>query len=283
VALYAGDLQGNLWKIDLTGGSSTWTGTGPVMFSAMPLFTAKDSSGARQPITTRPALAKGPGNGTMVLFGTGQFLGNSDLNTTDQQSFYGIFDNGGMSTATQVGSRSTDLSVRTLTNTGGVVTATGSTFSFSSAVSAVPGSKGGWYVDFLNTATTGERSVSAAVVDSGIVTFSTVTLPADPCGSGGGFIYQMSALSGLALDLTNIVGSISNVGTPGPAQSVLLASISPKGTQTTGETVSKKEYGAIATGTSGDIKLADKRATIRLSKGRVGWREIPNWNGLAGH
>jgi len=91
----------------------------------------------------------------------------------------------------------------------------------------------------------------------------------------------MSALKGLALDISGIVGGISNVGIPGPAQSVQLSSTPPAATQNTGETVFKKEYGAIVTGTSGNLKLNDKRAIVRLAKGRFGWREIPNWNSLA--
>ncbi|MBK9571350.1 MAG: hypothetical protein IPO43_00920 [Rhodoferax sp.] len=48
---YAGDLQGNLWKFDLTGAtSSSWT----VAFSNTPYFVAKSSGNVRQPIVSAP-------------------------------------------------------------------------------------------------------------------------------------------------------------------------------------------------------------------------------------
>jgi type IV pilus assembly protein PilY1 len=59
----------------------------------------------RQPITVAPALSKHPtqpdvvGNqpNVMVYVGTGQYLTKEDLDTTDTQSFYGIWDSGKLS------------------------------------------------------------------------------------------------------------------------------------------------------------------------------------------
>lgn len=87
---YAGDLNGNVWKFDLTASSSSgWI--------AKKLFTAKSPSGASQPITTQPQVGIHPygrNYGVIVYFGTGKYLENGDAaqNTSLQNSFYGIWD-----------------------------------------------------------------------------------------------------------------------------------------------------------------------------------------------
>jgi type IV pilus assembly protein PilY1 len=93
--VYAGDLQGNLWAINISNATpSKWT--------VKLLFQALDSSGNAQPITTAPALSLNPNYpaigslsymGLMVYFGTGQLLQSSDLTSTKTQSFYGVWDN----------------------------------------------------------------------------------------------------------------------------------------------------------------------------------------------
>lgn len=92
--VYAGDLQGNLWKFDLSHDRSRdWAipysdGNG----DPLPLFTARDSGGSRQPITARPDAMVSPHGGLMVVFGTGKYLGLGDPVSTATQSVYGIWD-----------------------------------------------------------------------------------------------------------------------------------------------------------------------------------------------
>ncbi len=92
--VYAGDLQGDLWKFDLSGAKSDWkvaltdSGGNPV-----PLFCAKDESGKAQPITTKPSVAKScEGPGYIVAFGTGSFIATGDFTDTSPQAFYGVWD-----------------------------------------------------------------------------------------------------------------------------------------------------------------------------------------------
>ena len=48
IGFFAGDLNGNIWKFDLSGAStSSWK----VDYGNTPLFIAKDKSGKAQPIT----------------------------------------------------------------------------------------------------------------------------------------------------------------------------------------------------------------------------------------
>ena len=68
--VYAGDLLGNLWKFDLTGDAIVdWEVAFKDGGQAAPLFVARDSAGAPQPITCRPDVMFHPEeHGLMVLF-----------------------------------------------------------------------------------------------------------------------------------------------------------------------------------------------------------------------
>ena len=92
--IYIGDLDGNMWKIDVTSSEpSNWA----VAFGGAPLFVARNASGERQAITNRPAIMRHPlsiAEGALVVFGTGKYLEISDDSTegTPVQSIYGIWD-----------------------------------------------------------------------------------------------------------------------------------------------------------------------------------------------
>ena len=102
--LYAGDLQGNVWRFDLTDSDpSKWAVSKYGKTTATPLFTAKDSSGTVQPITSSilvTATTTGGSNRIILGFGTGQSTpfasnpNNQPVNTyqSGQQTVYGIWD-----------------------------------------------------------------------------------------------------------------------------------------------------------------------------------------------
>lgn len=92
--LYAGDLQGNVWRVDVTNNDSTKWSVG-----STPAYVAKDASGTVQPITTVVTVASiqtGSDNRVMLLFGTGQktpfTTTSADVYATGTQTFYGIWD-----------------------------------------------------------------------------------------------------------------------------------------------------------------------------------------------
>ena len=94
--IYVGDLDGNMWKIDMT--SSDHTNWNFAFFDGgapQPLFTARDgeSPANPQPITGRPDVTDHcSGIGQMVIFGTGQLLGTPDVADENEQTLYGIWD-----------------------------------------------------------------------------------------------------------------------------------------------------------------------------------------------
>ncbi len=95
--VYAGDLQGNMWKFDISSSNpGQWGVTYGSGNNIDPLYTAVDSNGDAQPVTTRPVVTSHPDGGFMVLFGTGKFIepgDNTIPNTPQVQTFYGIRDN----------------------------------------------------------------------------------------------------------------------------------------------------------------------------------------------
>lgn len=86
--IYAGDLQGNLYRFDLKStNTNQWTNNG-VLYKA-----TYGSPAKAQPITNRPIVVKHPtATGFIVVFGTGSWMTNTDQSSNDIQSIYGIWD-----------------------------------------------------------------------------------------------------------------------------------------------------------------------------------------------
>jgi hypothetical protein len=83
---YAGDIDGNLWKFDLTADNSNgWS----VAYDR-PLH----SGAGGQPITMAPEITLHQEKGYMVFFGTGRLFTSADIADTTAQAMYGIWDRG---------------------------------------------------------------------------------------------------------------------------------------------------------------------------------------------
>lgn len=171
--VYAGDLQGNLWKVNISSAN-------PTNWSVQLLFQARDASGNMQPITVAPQVSLNPQfptyGGTVVYFGTGQLLGAPDLTTTGTQTFYGIWDKPGL---TSVITRS-NLQSQTLS---GPVAGPGGTMVGTATANKVNwATQDGWYDDLPAS---GERVVSDPRLESGAVVFTTYVPATNSCAVGG--------------------------------------------------------------------------------------------------
>lgn len=108
--IYAGDLRGNMWKVDVSStNSSTWDSAYKQGSTPKPLFVAIDgtsSSTVAQAITERPEVGPHPDglNGYMVYFGTGRYIADGDKTpaTSPINTFYGIWDKNSNSGSTPV-------------------------------------------------------------------------------------------------------------------------------------------------------------------------------------
>ena len=95
--VYAGDMQGNVWKFDLTDSDPDNWGFSYKDNSGKPkpVFQARDSSGNKQPITSKIAVALHclkNRKGYLLLFGTGSFNSVNDFDDSKAQSVYCIWD-----------------------------------------------------------------------------------------------------------------------------------------------------------------------------------------------
>jgi len=85
-AIYSVDLDGNIWRMDVTATSGPYPA--PQLFAVL-----TDGAGVPQPITSRPIIEVDPRNGRrFVLQGTGRLLDSSDISLTQSNDFYAITD-----------------------------------------------------------------------------------------------------------------------------------------------------------------------------------------------
>jgi len=208
--IYAGDLFGNVWKIDVSGtGAGTWDFSYKTGAKPDPIYTACAGTvcGASnfQPITTQLQIIRHPTlSGYLVLFGSGKYFEVGDNSSTNQttQSFYAIWDKAENSLTTF---DRDDLLQQQITHEL-------NDFGFDLRVTTENAidweSDQGWYLDLFNTedgntANHGERTVSQAIVRNGRVIFTTL-LPSDnPCEFGGSsWLMELDLFSGARLPYT---------------------------------------------------------------------------------
>lgn len=180
---YGGDLQGNLWKFDISSNSPASWGAA---FGSTPLFKAKDSSGNAQPIVASPTLGINMQVSTdaiMVYFGTGKYLETDDVGSTQMdrvQSFYSIVDKGasvtGRSQLHQKLIKTQTALTRDIDDSG------------ASAVKVNWTTEKGWFLDFPK----GERITNKALLLYDRLLFSTMLPNMDSCSFGGsGWIMEL--------------------------------------------------------------------------------------------
>ncbi|MBL6750111.1 MAG: pilus assembly protein PilY [Nevskia sp.] len=187
--VYAGDLQGNLWRIKISDTTpSNWASNVTV------LFKAKDSSGNAQPITVAPAVSLNPSFprllGPMVFFSTGELLTVSDLSATQTQTIYGVYDPGTATAGTgPTYSRATNLVQQTLT-TATLTTSAGTQSVLVASGNAVSlPTKDGWYIDL--SLQSGMRGVTNPRIEPGGGLVLTTYTPNTSQCTGGGSAYLL--------------------------------------------------------------------------------------------
>jgi type IV pilus assembly protein PilY1 len=227
--VYAGDLQGNLWRFDLTAASeSSWGVTTPG-----PLF--KTPTG--QPITTAIAGAVGaPAAGMqqqlMLMFGTGQktplTASSPATYTTGTQSFYGVWDWNMSSWNAKSSATYASLApgtVGTITHANLVqqtITVNATTLNRDITTNATPcwsGQSGctgssaqyGWYINFPGTQ---EQVIySPELIAPAVTVNSILPAPNNPTScttvSDEGFTYVLNAMTGGAYPYAFYPSSIS--------------------------------------------------------------------------
>ncbi len=197
-SVYAGDLQGSLWRFDYNAGASSFFVVGN---SNTAMFQARDSGGVVQPILQPPAIFDHSQGGKIVVFGTGRLITETDADSTAAQSIYALRDKAPESLTFPL-TRS-NLGTRTVSSFSGTGAASAQTF-FDFAGEPIDWTtKRGWYVDLQPTGFSGLRVIYPPQrIDTRFVLVSAVT-PAQniaaceqSTGRGVNFILQVE--TGLA-------------------------------------------------------------------------------------
>lgn len=166
IAAYGGDLLGNMWRFDLNAGTVTRIA----------------QFGTSKPIMAAPEIGDVNGK-TVIYFGTGQYLGNSDLEDTRTQSIYAIKDDGAAALTD-----TTKLIRQTLSTSGTVRTATKQDVDWTSA------DVRGWYIDLPDS---GERIALDLQLYAGTLVASSIVPTASECQPGGySWLYQLDYKTG---------------------------------------------------------------------------------------
>jgi type IV pilus assembly protein PilY1 len=160
--VYCADFSGHVWRLQ------TNDSPYPSSWDVTALFAGD------MPISAPPVPAFGENNEIYVYFGTGVYLEDTDLATTDQNSFYCVFDSHDGNSHGRY-----DLVDQT------------------SVIHDI-GNADGWYIDLIQDPA--ERVTEPAVVAAGAVLFTSYAPNCEPCmGGGRSWLYRMSYDDGSAI------------------------------------------------------------------------------------
>ena len=287
--VYAGDLQGNLYRFDLSGNTTTsWKKTPKIIFQAR-----YDPSGANvvQPITTVPIAVPHPtDSGLIVITATGSWMTTDDATSTDIQSIYGIWDdlsNTPLVTANQLVeqvftnqiNKEEGYTVRTLTN---------NTINWVNTGAAKDKVKG-WYIDLDMPAagTTapveypGERAVRNLQLRGGLLFVNTIIpRPTSACSAGaGGFELGFNPYNGgsgskviFDLNSDNDFGKLDNVNDTEGDANIVTGIRFDTDTPTDSAFIGNQRM----TQEGDDIRSFGTNTDGNIGEGRTSWREIVN-------
>jgi type IV pilus assembly protein PilY1 len=266
--VYGGDLQGNMWKFDLSASSSaSWN-------LAYRLFNGSSD----EAITTTPEVSKSPNGDYLVYFGTGKYLENSDKSSNPDNKFYGVWDHFGGSVS--IGQLVKQEVTAIVNEPGGSYReVTNNNVSYSGA-----SPDRGWYLDFPEN---GERSVTDASLRGGRVIFTTMTPDAGACAYGGSsWLMELDYLTGGMLSYqvldTNNNGAVNasdrivaglKLATISSAPAIVrgIASAGPGGG---GAATSKVDEYKYINQSNGSVARVLETASGGASR-RSAWRQIP--------
>ncbi len=216
-AAYAGDLQGNLWKFDISSSNTAqWDSAFRQAGNARPLFIARSPNGNQpQPITAAPNIARHPKGGLLIYFGTGRYFANGDNLVgpgTRIDTFYAVLDEGSTSQIDRGDLVNVDIIAEAQLNGRNVRRLAEETVNLSDVR--------GFFIDLeVGNSNMGERVLRPPQIRFGRLVFTTFEPSQTACISGGiTRLYFLSALTGsgaLPIDPCQDCGSIElDIGAP---------------------------------------------------------------------
>lgn len=246
---YAGDLQGQVWRVDFGSALPPWPGA-----TGTPLFAASDAGGKRQPITTRLRVIHAQ-RGMLLLFGTGRLLDAADAEDKSFQSFYAVSDQlGHAGTASRA-----DLARRQR-----VADGAGGYSLEGGAVSA-----NGWLLDFP---VGGERIIASATMLDGKLYFATMLPGAAACAPTGG-LYLLDAQAGQPPAASTPWLGMAMA----PGRTLALVSDMAPGQSGGAAQAEASAHNAVL---GGGVGKPVPSSVQKTRAGRLGWREVVDWEAL---
>ncbi|MEY4750354.1 MAG: hypothetical protein RIQ60_2568 [Pseudomonadota bacterium] len=201
---YAGDMLGNLWRFDADQLLPPNTGKPDAVLLGQAVT---PTGNIPQPITSRPLLSEiivGNNSVALISFGTGRFLGDSDITSNDVQTIYTVKD------------AKTDTGLGTLRNPAANLMSI--TLPDNRAATSVPSmdwsGSNGWYMDLKNASSDRERVyLQGTPVAPGVIGFASLIPNGDPCSaSGTSWFYEFGLSAGSLLQSTFYNSPVTDVG-----------------------------------------------------------------------
>lgn len=273
-AFYAGDLLGNVWRLDVTAAAGAPGAAGSYAPPTKIASFISPSNNLPQPITTRPIVIVDSNTyKRYVLVGTGRLLDDSDINNNQVQSFYSINDG-------TAGTFFTTATLPATTNTGfPIVRAdlnannTGVT-----GIGSNPANPLGFYVDLaVSTNSIASRINTQFAATQGVVAFSANLPNGDACNPDGSYSkYIMNFVTGASI-LKDSTGTIvRSIAVPGSAVDVTFYRYSTSPATGVGAGAGSTETGVSFGGSDGLIGGGSSGLGSLTGYKQVNWRELPN-------
>ena len=254
-AIYAGDLLGNVWRVDLTGSPASYPA--PLKFA-----TLTNGAGNAQPVTTRPLIEVDPNaKKRYVLIGTGRLLADSDTSSTQQQAFYAIID-GTAAAGAFYTAPSLPVGVSFPVTRGNLNANT----DVLSGIGAAPANPMGWYIDLgPGGGGVAERINVNATANVGVIGIG-VNRPdgTNPCVPGGS-----SRVLGLSF------GSGKTVLDDGTGTLIADSTVTSGLVTDIGLVDAGGKIRLVAGDTSAGVSNINLGSSAALALKRLNWREVP--------
>lgn len=250
-AVYAGDLNGQLWRLDLSGETADYAA--PTRLAVL-----TNAAGQAQPITTKPLIEIHPQTlKRYVMVGTGQLLNGDDVASASAQGYYAILD------GTQSAFTPYNAGTMPYTRANFVQRAANN---FTNGVT-LSNTDRGWYIDLDVVSSVALRVVAPSTAYNGRVAFSALLPAGDVCSpQGTSRIYALDFSTGrsvLKSDVTNTI--VAYVATDSAITDLRFLSVDGRAKLLSGDNKGKVE----------DRELEPPpRPPVRL----LNWREVPTAN-----
>jgi type IV pilus assembly protein PilY1 len=291
--VYAGDLQGNLYRFDLSSTTaSNWTATPKLLFTASYKSSDAFPRDIIQPITNTPVVVEHPNGGYIVIAATGSWMTTADASDTNIQSIYGIWDDMSVSPLVTMTSTANQLVKQTFTNQLNIEhgytvrTLTNNAVNWKNTGNNASKVKG-WYIDLDMPAAgsasgveyPGERAIRNLQLRGDLMFVNTVIPKSTTaCSLGvGGFQLGFSPVTGgsgvdVVFDINNdgTFDYYDNVGDTDDADHIVSGIRFDHGTPTDAAFIGNKRFTQVGK----DISSIGTKPPPPTNEGRTSWREL---------